>query len=335
MGKIYSQKIFRKEDCKNVDDLSKEEIQKLNKEERVFFKCSQCGKEVIQRAVYYKLFYLKLCRPCKRERKYGYRNPFNAPDFLEKKKKSFELKYGSYEEGYKNCREKAERTNIEKYGGIAPLQNKETLEKFLKTNNERYGGNSPSQNETVKQKQIETTLKNWGFRSSAQNEIVKEKSKQTCLKNFGVETGFLTKKCFDSHSRCKYEFEGERFDSSWELALWIYAKDHNEEIEREPCQFEYEFEGKRHFYYPDFKYKGQLVEIKGPQFFKDGKMICPFDRSQDELFQAKYECMKRNDVKVFGMKEIRICRDYIKRTYGDSFLQKHMIDRIKTKLQLQ
>lgn len=44
--------------------------------------------------------------------------------------------------------------------------------------------------------------------------------------------------------RKRYLYQNQHFDSSWELALWIYAKDHNEEIEREPCCFEYEFEGK-------------------------------------------------------------------------------------------
>lgn len=327
-------KKFTKEESLSLQSLSENQIKTLHSDTRIWYNCTKCGNLVIRRLITYRKDHLQLCPACKMELHKGYRNPFSAPDFLDKKKRTFELKYGSYEEGYKACREKAERTNIEKYGGIAPLQNKVILEKFLKTNNERYGGNSPSQNEIVKQKQIETTLKNWGFRSSAQNEIVKEKSKQTCLKNFGVETGFLTKKCFDSHSRCKYEFEDERFDSSWELALWVYAKDHNEEIEREPCQFEYEFEGKKHFYYPDFLYKGGLVEVKGPQFFKDDKMICPFDRSQDELFQAKYECMKKNGVKIFSTDEIRVCRDYIKKAYGNDFLQKHMIDKIKTKLYL-
>ncbi len=328
MGKFYSQKVFSKEDCKIVENLTKEEIQNLGKEERVFFKCSQCGKEVIQRAACFKKSFLELCRACKMEKRLGYRNNFNAPDFLEKRQKAFEKKYGSYEKGYKACREKAEKTNLEKYGCIAPLQNKKVLEKFLKTNNERYGANSPSQNEAIKQKQIETSLRNWGFRSSAQNEIVKEKAKQTCLKHFGVENGFLTKNCFESHSRCKYEFDDQRFDSSWELILWVYAKDHNEEIEREPEKLEFEFEGKLHFYFPDFRYKGNLIEIKGPHFFEDGKMICPFDRSKDGLSQAKYECMLKNNIKIFSSKEIRVFKDYVIKTYGKQFIKGCMTKRV-------
>lgn len=71
-----------------------------------------------------------------------------------------------------------------------------------------------------------------------------------------------------------YKYDEVLFDSSWELALWIYAKDHGEEIEREPCYFEYEFEGKKHKYFPDFRYKGKLIEIKPKSAFnKKGELI--------------------------------------------------------------
>lgn len=53
------------------------------------------------------------------------------------------------------------------------------------------------------------------------------------------------------------------FDSSWELAIWIYCKDHNISIEHNPCTFVYEYDGKQHLYLVDFRINGKLVEVKG------------------------------------------------------------------------
>lgn len=59
---------------------------------------------------------------------------------------------------------------------------------------------------------------------------MKEKSlKETLSKRTDEEWREIRRKACK-----KYNYEGQMFDSSWELALWIYAKDHNEEIERDP-----------------------------------------------------------------------------------------------------
>lgn len=58
-------------------------------------------------------------------------------------------------------------------------------------------------------------------------------------------------------------YDNTSFDSSWELYLWIYCKDHNIKIIREPIRLEFEFNGKKYGYHPDFLIDGQLVELKG------------------------------------------------------------------------
>ncbi len=59
-------------------------------------------------------------------------------------------------------------------------------------------------------------------------------------------------------------YKGYWCDSSWELAWVIYNLDHGIKFERCKEKFEYEFEGKKYHYYPDFKLEdGTYVEIKG------------------------------------------------------------------------
>ena len=59
-------------------------------------------------------------------------------------------------------------------------------------------------------------------------------------------------------------YKGYWCDSSWELAWIIYQLDHGVKFERNDIGFDYEFEGKKRKYYPDFRLTdGTYVEIKG------------------------------------------------------------------------
>lgn len=61
----------------------------------------------------------------------------------------------------------------------------------------------------------------------------------------------------------------------------------------------YKHDGKEHFYMPDFKVRDELIEIKGDHFFKeDGTMQNPYDHSQDGLYEAKHQCMIKNNVTI-------------------------------------
>lgn len=51
-----------------------------------------------------------------------------------------------------------------------------------------------------------------------------------------------------------------------------------------------------------------LVEVKGDQFFKeDGTMQNPYDHTQDDLYEAKHQCMIDNNVYIFTSNDIKIC----------------------------
>lgn len=76
-------------------------------------------------------------------------------------------------------------------------------------------------------------------------------------------------------------------------------------------------------YFPDFKVFNTLVEIKGPHFFdKNGSMINPFDRTQDAKYEAKHQCMIKNNVHIIINCDTYI--KYVEDNYSKNFKQLHI-----------
>ena len=246
-------------------------------------------------------------------KKYGGNAPACSVDVVNKMKATKEEKYG--DSGYNNIK-KIKETNLNKYGvenisqasiykdNIESIREKAKETCVEKYGTEKYWLNNSIQERAKKgrEKARETCLKRYGTEYYSQSEKFKglekertEKTRKTCLEKYGVVQIFLKK-------HLVYKYDGIVFDSSWELALWIYCKDHGEEIEKNPVKYEYFFEDKKYYYIPDFKYRGKIIEIKGPQFFEGDKMICPFDRKFDGLFEAKHTCMKEHGVEIWGKK---------------------------------
>lgn len=81
-------------------------------------------------------------------------------------------------------------------------------------------------------------------------------------------------------------------DSQWELAYLIYCLDHNIPIKRCEESFEYEYEGKKHLYHPDFIInENQYIEIKGYESNKDKVKFQAFPKNK-QLLVYKYAQMK-------------------------------------------
>ena len=73
---------------------------------------------------------------------------------------------------------------------------------------------------------------------------------------------------------------------------------------------------------PDFIVEGYIVKIKGDHFFKeDGTMQNPFDHSLDGLYEAKHQCMLKNDVKIIKVFEMKDILNYIYEKYGKNYLK--------------
>ena len=108
-------------------------------------------------------------------------------------------------------------------------------------------------------------------------------------------------------------------------------------IEIEPVGLEYVYKNKTYKYFPDFRIKDKLIEIKGAHFLKeDGTWRNPYRDSNwtDEEYQescdkyeAKHQCALQNGVEI-----IYDCSEYIKyvkETYGKDYLKQFLVDKYK------
>ena len=91
------------------------------------------------------------------------------------------------------------------------------------------------------------------------------------------------------------------FDSSWEVAYWIYCKEHGLHLERNKKKFLYEYNGKVYRYLPDFFDGSTYIEIKG---------------REDDKCKAKYSAVDNLKVIYDVSKEIA----YVKGKYGKYWL---------------
>jgi hypothetical protein len=196
----------------------------------------------------------------------------------------------------KEAQQKIKETTRAHYGVDCYFQTKQFIEYNRQHQIDTYGGVGFASDELT-EKQKQTMLEKYCVESPMHSTELKERLDKHMLEKYGVKR-YAQTRAFHQKARKRYCYNSSVFfDSSWELALWVYATDHNEPIERCPAQFEYEREGKIYSYTPDFLYKGAYIEVKGDNWFdENGVMICPTDRSKDEHFTAKQECGIRNNV---------------------------------------
>ena len=241
----------------------------------------------------------------------------------------------------KQVQEKAKQTLVERYGD----SNYRNEDQRKSTCLQKYGVTHPAKTPEFQKKRSESyrqhCLKIYGVDNILKLSEVRQKIKATCKEKFGVENFFQDRNRLkdiwldtwgvDNPSKVPgnrakaakaYVYKDIGFDSSWELAIWIYAEDHNEVIEREPCSFTYVFNGAEHTYFPDFRYNGKLIEIKGSQFFDEsGKMVNPFNNSGNDLMEAKHLCGLKNGVEFWRYDKVKPFLNYVNLTYGKDWLR--------------
>lgn len=208
-------------------------------------------------------------------------------------------RYGKYTTQFDSMKQASKNTKQIRYGD----SNYNNREKAKQTCQELYGGNAP-----------------------ACSKEVQEKMQQSCLEKYGTKNVYQSM-YFHYNKFNKYMYNNETFDSSWELAYYIWNKDQNNDIKRNHCSFTYNYNNEIHYYFPDFVVNGQLIEIKGDHFFKNEKMINPFDRSQDGLYEAKHQCALQNNVQIIRSDKIIPIIEYIESTYGKNYLDKWKINK--------
>ena len=186
----------------------------------------------------------------------------------------------------------------------------------------KYGTDFYIQSEEFKRKAKQKMINN-GYSHPMKSETIKKKIRDNYFKKHKVSHPFQNHDLYNQFHK-KYVFNEICFDSMLEIAFYVWYVDKGFLIDVHPCEFEYEFEGNKHKYIPDFKVENQLIEIKGKQFLKsDGTFQNPFNHKLDGLYEAKHQCMLKNNVKIIFsddvfMKEIL---QYIKQKYGTNYLR--------------
>lgn len=164
---------------------------------------------------------------------------------------------------------------------------------------------------------------------SLSKESFSEKKKIAALKMLetkrrnGTWNSNLSRKT-QSRKKALYVFDNELFDSSWELAFYIYLKNKKISFSYHPDSFiDYKVDGVYHRYFPDFEVEGKLIEIKGNQFLKkDGTWQNPYDHSRDFIAEAKRKILVENKVRIMYYKDMIPYLDFVKQKYGETFIKK-------------
>ena len=265
--------------------------------------------------------------------KYGVSNPGQREDVKIKMKETCMRKYGvPYAGRSEEIRDKRIKTCLEKYGGRGPMSDPKVRERSVQSIYKKYGVKNVSQIDFVKKKKEESSLKNYGFKNHLMNPLIKEKIKNTCIEKYGEDNVFKTN-YFRKISRKKYHIDNLYFDSSWEVAFYIYHRDKNIEINCTPSPIIYFVDDEEHKYFPDFEVDGKIIEIKGDMMVTKNDFVLPhpslirlaektgeLDRL-NKINIKKNECMKNNNVIILKEDDITHYINYVEENYGKKYLE--------------
>ena len=242
------------------------DLDKARVTDTIRFNCEECGKEVFLERRY---FTKPLCKKCKV--KDTVKEKYGVENVFNLSSSREHLKESLKSEKTKN---KRKQTCLEKYGTEFQISSKETREKIKLSCLEKYG-----------------------TECSFQAKSVIEKIKNTKIERYGEENPSI---------KWLYEYKSEKFDSSWELAYWIWCEDNNINIKRNKKGFEVE-NGNR--YFPDFEVNGKLVEIKSSYLISN------------PLYKFKEKINIENNITIISDNEIILYLKYIENKYGKNYLK--------------
>lgn len=279
-------------------------------------------------------------------KKYGVDNPSKSEKIQLKKEITCLSHYGTkYPTQSEEVKIKIKNTVREKFGVDNVAYSSEIRKKIEETNKKNHEGVWNNQLESDKIKRAETNRRNHGGLLECQTEEGKEKRRKTNLEKYGVEhpsqNPVIMEKSLKNkkHSRKKYYFDNIGFDSKEELSFYIYHKDLNNNIIREPKLLKYNFNNKEYFYKPDFEVNGQLFEIKGnwaynwkgdwtigvwefkslyKKYSNDLETFKKIIIEKQQRIKAKQRCAEENGVKILTADNLYYIMDYCKNKFGKS-----------------
>jgi len=246
--------------------------------------------------------------------------------------------------------ERIKKIKIEKYGD----ENYRNIEKFTLTCWEHFGGPAPFSSPKIRKKYVRTLLKNYGVLVPLQSPIIRDRYRKTNLEKYGVDNYQKIEEAKKNNSKRMRDFppmnnpesvkkmiattlnrygtfstrvihyyDNNYFDSSWELAYYIYLQTKKVFFLYKPAPIPYTTKNERkHLYFPDFFVNGSYIEIKGNHLInKDGILI---DYSGTPLFE-KTKCLSDNNVNILTGKDITPILKYVANTFGKNFIYEHRV----------
>lgn len=260
--------------------------------------------------------------------------------------------------GYVLCR----KCSINKTYKDNPEKLKIANEKRIATVQKMYNCDNVAQNKEVQQKWVQTKFQKTGYKGAfadpkwidkiedaAHSEEAMKKKEATFEHRFGTthhmknkdvvikmhkdykeRTGFdwptQNPDVIKKYRRRGYIYNSIFFDSSWELAYYIYLTDSKIPFEYHPKDvFWYKDDiGKRHTLHPDFKlYNRFFQEVKGDHFFNEKNE--PWDPYHKKFWWDKYYCLLQNNIEILKYSGLKKYIIYVKNTYGKSFFKDHRV----------
>lgn len=257
--------------------------------------------------------------------KYGEEYPFKLDNFKDKSNATKIQKYG--DKNYVNIR-KAQKTKKRLYGNAEYNNMKKTQntkkERYgdenynnrklaIATMKELYGVEFAIQRDDFKKKQKNTNLIRFGVTSLLKLAEVRALAKPVMMKRYGVnyanQNYELFKKALKSQYRIKqYKDTPYFYQGSYELHFLTALDKKGLLSDLGECKaFEYEFEGKKHIYHPDYCFRGGYIEIKsGWTYNKNGS-----DLRLQRQNEAKWKSVENQGECIVIVKSIEEIDSYI------------------------
>ena len=256
-------------------------------------------------------------------KKYNARNFCQSDEFKRKSEATCMRLHGvKHISSSKEWREGVKETCRRKYNADSPFESEEIQRKITQSCLDRHGVPNPLLSKKFQDKARETIIRNHGNIGYAAKDIM-EKVLSTSNARYGV---CHYTQSIEYHKNKKHKLHSEKypeltFDSTWEVKVYEFCKDHNIPVEYSPeISYPYEYDGQVWTYHPDFLINGRIYEVKGDHFFKynesSGKedMFCPYRNPKwsDEQyawvcgkFEAKHQCMIKNNVRIMRDADIK------------------------------
>lgn len=278
--------------------------------------CEKCGKHYTRSKSRMKEH--SLCRSCKM--KETYKNDTLRLNAIKKREETCLQKRGVRNVSQsKECQEKEKQTRLEKYGYEKPFMNKE----FQKKVQEK------AHSKEAEEKRKRTSLNNHGVVHHMKNKEIAKKLKTTYREKTGYDNPMydpsVKEKIIETYGKIGsvsgYLYNDIHFDSSWELAYYIWLVDNKKQFIYHPS-FNIEYLGsdeKMHIYCPDFLVEGKFYEIKGTQFFNEKGE--PYNFYTKQYWYEKYDLIKKNNIIILKKEDINFYLKYVSNTYGKDYLK--------------